>query len=274
MENNAHYKLVGIFVITLIAAIVLGIIWLSSGFSFEHYKSYMVYMQESISGLSIDGPVEYNGVNVGTVKSIELNQKNPQLVELLLSIKSTTPITKGTIATLNTRGFTGVAFVALKDKSTDLRPLLAEPGEPYPIIPTAPSFFLRLDTALTQLTRNFKSIADSFNKLLDKDNQLAIKTILKSLEVFTEELAANKENFTIILNNASKASDQLTTLLQSSTITMRLIQDQTIPGTSQVLNNLNDLTRNLSEFSTLLKQNPSVVVRGADQQTLGPGETR
>src|ERR1700728_394360 len=121
METNVSYTVVGAFVITLLTATILAIIWLSSGFSFDQYSTFMVYMQESVTGLSIDSPVELNGVNVGTVSSITLNRKNPQLVELLLSIRNDTPLTKGTVATLNTRGFTGIAYLALKDKSTNLR---------------------------------------------------------------------------------------------------------------------------------------------------------
>src|SRR3990167_1857409 len=113
METNVSYTIVGAFVITLLTAMVLAIIWLSSGFSFDQYTTYLVYMQESVSGVSVDSQVEFNGVNVGTVKSISLNHKNPQLVELLLNIKKDTPVTRGTVATLNSRGFTGIAYLAL-----------------------------------------------------------------------------------------------------------------------------------------------------------------
>lgn len=274
METNVNYTAVGVFVIGLVTAIILGIIWLSSGFSFEQYKKYMVYMQESVSGLSIDSPVEYNGVNVGSIKSIELNEENPQLVEVLLNIKKNTPITRGTIATLNTRGLTGLTFIALKDRSTDLRPLVAEPGEPYPIIPTTPSIFVRLDTALSQMTKSFKSIAESIQHLLDKDNLLNFKKILANLQVVTGEFAANDKNFTQIMNNTVKISEQMTPLLQSSTQAMLTLRTQTLPDAYQLLNSLNDVTRNLSTVSQEIKQNPSILLRGVDRQTLGPGERK
>ena len=141
METNINYTIVGVFVITLISAMILAIIWLSSGFSLAQYRIYQLRMTESVSGLSIDSPVEYNGVNVGSVSSIALEPNNPQMVDVLLSINTTTPITYGTVATLNTRGLTGITIVALKDKSLDTRPLVKEKGQAYPIIQTAPSFF-------------------------------------------------------------------------------------------------------------------------------------
>lgn len=274
METNVSYTIVGAFVITLLTAIILAIIWLSSGFSFDQYRTYLVYMQESVSGVSIDSPVEFNGVNVGTVKSISLNRRNPQLVELLLSIKTDTPITKGTAATLNSRGFTGIAYVALKDKSTDLRPLVKEKGQPYPVIPATPSLLMRLDTALTKVSKSIQSVSESIQVLLNKENQQSIRGILLNVEQITGNLAANNQKLTAILDNTAKASAQFAPLLKSSQYTMQTLERQTLPATYDVLNNLSDVTRTLSQLANELKQNPSILIRGAAPQAPGPGEKR
>ena len=253
METNVNYTLVGGFVIILLTVIVLGIIWLSSGFSFERYATYAVYMQESVTGLNIDSPVEYNGVNVGSVRSIELNQKNPRLVEVLLKIKGDTPVTVGTVATINSKGITGIAYVALKDVGHDLQPLSIKPGETYPVIQTAPSLFLRLDTALGELSGDFRKISDSIQTLLDNENQRSIKETLSNLEKITNTLAINSQKFNMILENTSKASQQFMPLLT----------------------NLDEMTRNLAGVSADMKQNPSILIRGIDNQPrLGPGETK
>lgn len=274
METNINYTLVGAFVITLVTAIVLAIIWLSSGFSFEKYSTYIVYMQESVSGLNIDAPVEYNGVSVGTVRQIDLNHKNPELVEVLLSIKSNTPITRGTEATLTTRGITGITYIALKDKSTDLRPLVALPGQPYPVIKSSPSLFMRLDAALSQLSNNFNKISESLQSVLDKENVASIHQTLQNIERVTGTLAANSKKMDVILENASKASQQFGPLIQSSTTTMRMLESQTLPAMYRLLSNLDDVTRTLSQVSTELKQNPSILIRGSSKPVLGPGEKR
>lgn len=274
MDTNINYTLVGAFVVTLVSFTVLAIIWLSSGFSVEHYSNYLVYMYESISGLNIDSPVEFNGVDVGTVSAIQLDHKNPQLVKLLLKIKSTTPITQGTVATLTSKGVTGVSFVSLKDKSTDLRPLVAVGNEPYPVIKTAPSLFMRLDTALSQLTTNLHEVTQSIQSVLDKENLQSIKGILINLQKVTENLAMNNERMTKILENTSKASAQFAPLLHSSIGTMNTIQSQTLPATYQLIENLNTMTRNLTQVSAQVKQNPSILIRGAPSPQLGPGEVK
>lgn len=274
METNVNYTIVGVFVITLLMAIVLGIIWLSSGFRYDSYSTYIVYMQESVAGLSIDSPVEFNGVDVGSVKQIQLNRKNPQLVELLLNIKHNTPITMGTVATLTTRGVTGVTYIALKDKSTDLRPLIIGPGERYPVIKTAPSLFMRLDTALNQITTNLHQVSESIQSVLDKDNQRSIKETLQNLSRVTGTLAENSARMNEILENTAKASQRFQPLLKASESSMRILETQTLPSAYRTLNNIDQVARTLSEVAVELKQNPAMLVRGTYPPALGPGEKR
>lgn len=272
METNINYAAVGAFVIALITAMVMAIIWLSSGFSMQKYITYKVYMQESVSGLSIDSPVEFNGVDVGSVTSVTLDKTNPQLVVLMLNISATTPITQGTVATLKTRGVTGITFMALTDKSEDMRQLTVMKGEQYPVIPTAPSLFTRLDTALSSLSDNLHDVSVSVRELLDKDNQKNIKQILLNLSEVTGALAANNERMTQIMTNTERASKEFLPLVRSSSDAMRMLQLQTLPATYQLINNLNVISRSLTGVAADLQQNPSILIRGVQRQSSGPGE--
>jgi phospholipid/cholesterol/gamma-HCH transport system substrate-binding protein len=275
VDTHVNYTAVGAFVILLFAAIIFSIIWLSSGFSFEHYSPYIVYMQESVTGLSPDALVEYNGVDVGTVEKIEINHKNPQLVELLLRVKNNTPITQGTVATLNSRGLTGLTYISLKDKGSDLRPLTILPGQAYPVIKTAPSLFTRLDTALSKLSSSLNSITESIQSVLNEENQRSIKAILKNLQQVTGMLAANNQKLTTILKNTAKASREFMPLVQSSTTTMQMLQTQMLPTTYHLLANLEDASRVFTAVSAEIKQNPAILIRGKDEQgSLGPGEIK
>lgn len=274
METNVNYTIVGVFVISLLLAIVLGIIWLSSGFSLKSYTNYLVYMKESISGLNLDSPVEFNGVDVGVVKKIKIDQKNPQLVEVLISIQSDTPVTIGTEATLNTRGFTGVTYMTLKDKGLDLRPLVALEGQTYPVIKTSPSLLLRLDAALTHLTKNFRKVANSIQAVLDQGNLASIKQILINLQNVSANLAANNQKLSRIMENTARATRDLSPLMQQSISTLRTLETQTLPSTYRFINHLDQTSRTLNEIVQDLKQNPSMLIRGVDRSGLGPGETQ
>jgi phospholipid/cholesterol/gamma-HCH transport system substrate-binding protein len=181
METNVRYTVAGLFVLAMFTFIILGIIWLSSGFSNEKYHYYLVYMKESVSGLTVDSSVEFNGVNVGKIDQININKKNPQLVELVLKLKETTPVTMGTKAKLGVRALSGMTYILLEDKGNDKRPLLAQNGEPYPVIETTPSILIRLDTTLTQMSDSFRQISNSFKSLLSPENLQAIRRLLQKL---------------------------------------------------------------------------------------------
>lgn len=251
METNVRYTIVGAFVLILFAVVILGVIWLSSGLSIETYDTYKVYMKESVSGLAVDAVVEFNGVNVGTVKKIQISEKNPNLVELLLRIRSNTPISEGTRASMNMRGLTGVTFMALKDTTTDRKRIKILPGEEYPIIQTTPSLLMRFDIALTKLNESLHSVSVSVEHLLSKEN----------IQLFND-----------IMVNLRKVTGEMSPLLQNSITTIDLFNRQTIPATNQAIINLDNIMVNMLEITSELKNNPSVLIRGKEPRQLGPGE--
>jgi len=237
MEAKTNYTMAGVFVIFFSAVITLGVIWLSSGLSTKKYTYYTVYMKESVSGLSEEGPVEFNGVKVGTVEEMKIHADNPQLVELRLKVQSDTPISQGTKAKLSTRALTGIAYILLEDKGLDRSPLRLQPHERYPVISTEPSLLVRLDTIVTQMKDSFEELSESIQSLLNEKNLAAIKQIL-----------------------------------QSSQETMSVLKTETIPATTEAINNLNHLSQGLFELSSEIKQDPSILIRGKPAQPRGPGE--
>lgn len=272
MDTNVNYTIVGVFVVALVAAIVFGIIWLSSGLSTTQNTYYEIYMKESVAGLSVDSVVEFNGVNVGTVKKIEIDSHDPRLVYVLLSVKDKTPVSQGTKATLNTKGFTGVAYVALEDDGSNPKPLVKLPNEPYPIINTSPSFFWRIDTGMKKLNENVTKVTKSLQALLDDENLQSIKEILIDVRHVTRTLATNTEQINTILHNTAQASGQILPVMQSSQEMLRNLNTQVIPAAAKAMVNLDLITENLSAVSRELKENPAVMIRGKTEQPLGPGE--
>jgi phospholipid/cholesterol/gamma-HCH transport system substrate-binding protein len=61
-------------------------------------------MEESVSGLYVNAPVKFRGVEVGRVNALGLRPDNPQQVRITLAIESGVPITVDTVATLAFQG--------------------------------------------------------------------------------------------------------------------------------------------------------------------------
>ena len=123
MKARTSYVLVGLFVLTLGVVLIAAILWLTTGGPPKDYDFYLVYMTESVTGLNLDAPVKYKGVNRGRVREIELDPNDPERVRVLLVVQKGTPINSATKATLEYQGLTGIASINLVGGSKDAQPL-------------------------------------------------------------------------------------------------------------------------------------------------------
>ncbi len=275
MENGINTKARFMFVVFLLIAISAGSAWYF--FSVSQYATYQIDTQESVSGLIADAPVEFHGVDVGKVKSIRL--VNPRSVSIVVRIDKGAPVTSASIATITsrglaTRGFTGYAYIALEDVGSDSRPLTTRPGAPYPIIPTAPSKVMTLDTTLNQVKDNFQVLTDLMVTILDTKTVASLKQSADSLQLATNALAKNTEKLNAIVANTERASQRFEPLLQSSHDTVRALQTQILPEAYKALSNLDNLSTSLTDLSTKISRDPSSLIRGTAPPPSGPGEKK
>jgi phospholipid/cholesterol/gamma-HCH transport system substrate-binding protein len=208
MESKVNFAAVGAFVIVLAVAMLGGALWLSSGKTYRKaYDTYETYMTESVSGLNLNAPVRYLGVDVGRVRRIMLAPGNVEQVQLTLDIERGTPVKQDTLATLRTQGLTGIAFVELSAGRKDSPTVRALPGEPYPVIASAPSLVERLETATPVLLANLTRMIDQLNRLLDEPNRGAVGATLANLAVLTRTLAERSSAIDATLGNAARTMD-------------------------------------------------------------------
>lgn len=307
MEAKINYTVVGIVVLILIAGLIASGLWLSVGFEQKKYKTYEVYMHEAVSGLSNEAAVKFNGVQVGFVNKIEINQEDPQQVRLLLNIEEGTPITTSTSATLISQGITGVTYVGLSASSSDLTPLQKLPDHPYPIIPSKPSLFHQLDSVLKDVSENVNKVSIEVSRIFDKENAAYIKKTLSNFKEVTDVLAkdskhihqslenadvflkntanASKEfpavvadfkkgvkKFNTMANSVSKAGDEISETMKAGKLAINKISQQAVPPAVILLRKLDIIANNIEKLSAQLRQNPSVLIRGTKAPKPGPGE--
>jgi phospholipid/cholesterol/gamma-HCH transport system substrate-binding protein len=271
IENRARLA----FALLVLSAIVAGLVWyyLSS----SQYATYQIRTQDSVSGLIADAPVEFHGVEVGKVKRVELN--DPHSVSVLLNIDKQVPITATTVATITarglaTRGFMGYVYVALEDPGTDSSPLAAPPGSPYPLIRSAPSRSVNLDSAISQVSENVQAMTELVRSVLDKKTITSLKQTLDNLQQVTAMLEENNKKLSAIILNSEQASNQLQPLLQSSNDAVKTLQQQILPEAYRTLNGLDKLSGTLNGVASKINRDPSLLLRGSAAPAPGPGETK
>ena len=133
MESKFNYTIVGLFVVVLFTGFIGVSFWLSTEGTIKRHVYYSIYVTESVSGLSKQSPVKFNGVDVGYVKDIEINQNNLQEVQIIVSVEADVPINQGTVAVLSSQGLTGIMYVELEAKAPSAPPIKLIAGQPHPI---------------------------------------------------------------------------------------------------------------------------------------------
>lgn len=287
MESKANYTLVGLIVVILLAGLLTTGLWLSVGFDQKKYNTYVVFMEEAVSGLSDDSLVKFNGVKVGYISEIQLNRLDPEKVKILLKIQEGIPITTHTQATLIAQGITGTTYLGLSVTSSDTTPLTKKPGEKYPEIPYKASFLNKLEQAIEDLSKDL-------NGILNKENTANLSQILRHIEVVTHEFAKNKTSlnatlqdlpklmdsmrksinaFTNMSHDVATAGKQLNTTMIAGRNTIDKISQQAIPPAVILLQRLDTIATNLEKISADMRQNPAVIIRGTTPPKPGPGES-
>ena len=222
MEDKVNLSVVGAFVVVLTVALIAGGLWIASGsYSRKVYDPYETYMTESVAGLNLNSTVRYRGVEVGRVRRIELAPGNVEQVQVTLDIERGTPVKTDTVATLQTQGLTGIAYVELRGGRKDSLPLRAAPGQQVPVITSGPSLLDRLETVTPVLLANLARSVDNLNAMLDDSNRNALRSMLADLAVLTQTLAKRSSTIDAALLGAARtmdstaqASAQLPQLLQ------------------------------------------------------------
>lgn len=251
MENKFSYFIVGFFVLFFTFILIVWGAWIFSTGKGRSYSTYTVYMNESVAGLNINAPVKYNGVDVGYVAALGLDERDPQRVQVLLDIEKGTPINAGTTATMMTQGLTGIGYIGLKMMDLKLGPIKTPKGEKYPVIKAAPSLLLRLDTSLTKLVRSLENISENMSQLVTPANTKSITNTLASVDRITSRITdQDLAKLNVVLDNGAQSSEALTQLLLS----------------------LNQSASQVQQLTHRLTQNPSILIRGQQPLPPGPGE--
>jgi phospholipid/cholesterol/gamma-HCH transport system substrate-binding protein len=189
METRANYVLIGLFTLAVIASAFGFVLWFQSLHTAKARSPLRIVFEGPAAGLRNGGNVNFNGIRVGEVVSVKLD--NPRRVVALAMVENNAPIRKDTLVGLEFQGLTGVAAISLKGGEEAAPPApLDEDG--IPILTADPN-------KLQDVTEAIRATLQNINKVV-ADNQDAVKNSLKNLEVFTTSLSRNSERIDAIMS--------------------------------------------------------------------------
>ena len=72
MSKHANPTVIGAFVVGAVILAVTAILLLGSGDLFIQKPRFVLYFKGSVKGLNVGSPVNFRGVNIGTVTNVQL----------------------------------------------------------------------------------------------------------------------------------------------------------------------------------------------------------
>lgn len=195
MERHANYALVGIIsVLTLIAAIIF-VVWLGQAQFNREHDLYRIIFRGPVRGLSVGADVQFNGIKVGQIQHITLDEKDPNRVLTDIEVDHGTPVRIDSLASTETQGISGVSIVQIS-AGTPSKPLLrkARRGR-RPIIASKPNALSSLLQGGGQMVESATEALQRVNRLLSDQTIRDVGSAVHDLRLTTGEIAANRAMF-------------------------------------------------------------------------------
>jgi phospholipid/cholesterol/gamma-HCH transport system substrate-binding protein len=208
VETRANYVLVGTSVLAAIAAILIFIFWLGRNQLSKHEETYYTYFTGSVTGLSSGSPVRYRGVPVGTVGYIAIDPDNIERIRVTLKLRPNTPIKTDTVASLETAGITGGAYIELTGGTQGSPDLPSVNGE-VPVIKSENSSLQSLVDDAPKLLGKLNQLADQANGLLSNDNIKRLSSAFDHLDKLSASLDSLGPDAKQTVSNLNKLTTDL-----------------------------------------------------------------
>jgi len=288
VENRAHALAAGLFTLVLAAALVAAGLWFRR--DDIRFSEYLVTTTSSVTGLKVEAPVRYRGVDVGRVESIRLEPGSSGRVHIRVGVHEDTPVTRGTYAQLGYQGVTGLAYVSLDDDGSSSEPLKGRDGEP-PRIELRPSIF---DSSM-DLVGSVKELSARLSEVLNEENRKLLTRALAGIDQASRQTAALAEKLQAAdvpalmgdaratladigklsrkLEERSAAFDRMAASLDEVGVAANSFNDETLPRINTLVDQLQREARTLDRVLNALGENPQSFVFGAQRGRPGPGET-
>ncbi len=220
METKANYVLVGIFTL-IVSLLAFGFVYWIARFGEARDSTPLdVRIPGSVTGLSVGSQVLFNGIKVGDVRRLHLDETNPAFVIVQTRVNASTPITRSTAATLGFQGLTGQAYIELKGGRLDEPNLLteaarentvahidADPSAVNNLLATAQDIFARANSVLSELEGFTKDVRGPLTQTIN-NTKVFTDALAKNAKV-VDELGANAGNINQIITDAKDMMDRL-----------------------------------------------------------------
>ena len=132
----------------------------------------------------VNRPVDHvNRLGDGpAVTDLQFDPSDPQRVIVTMQVQPNLNIREDSVASIDSQGFTGGAFVEITGGTAKSPLLVAKEGQRYPVIRTRQSTFAQLQQSVPEVVAKLSVAASRLNDLLNDNNRRSISHILANLD--------------------------------------------------------------------------------------------
>ncbi len=190
MKTRASNLMIGSTTLAVIAAAFVGLLGFQKIHGIQQRGPLRIIFEGSASGLRKGGGVNFDGVQVGEILSLKLD--NPRKVVALVRLDNSAPIRKDTVVGLEFQGLTGLAAISLTG-GADAAPPVPLDEDGIPVL-----------TADLSETESIRDTLHNVDRIL-VGNQATLKNALLNFETYTASLASKGDAIDSIIRKADNA---------------------------------------------------------------------
>jgi len=277
VETKANHVLIGLFTLGVVAALLLFVLWAAKYSSQSKFNEYDVVFREAVTGLSIGGLVQYNGITVGTVRALHLAPNDPRQVIARIRVNIDAPVKVDTKAKLGSSLLSGVAYVQLSG-GTPASPLLVQGDHPHvPVIIADESPLQKLLNSTEDIATTFTDVLYRINKLISDQNTASIGKSLANIQSLTDGLAGERENISALIRSTKESSERLDRTMGSAQKTFDTLNHELTSKLPGMVSKLDRSIAQLDSFTggadAVLKENRGALNSFASQGLAQVGPT-
>ena len=209
METRANFVLIGAMTILGVVGLLGLLIWFAKVEINRQYARYDILF-ESVSGLGMAADVRYNGLSVGQVTGLGLDDDAPGKVRVRIEVEADTPVRTDTVAQLKSQGVTGVSYVALTG-GTPSSAMLRDPDNPtsIPVITSERSLVQALTEDAPDMVAEAMAAIKEVRSFLGPENQAAVSNVLQNLDRASGQLDQALSDFSDISRTVSEGTAEI-----------------------------------------------------------------
>jgi phospholipid/cholesterol/gamma-HCH transport system substrate-binding protein len=278
MEKTTSQKIqLGLFVIIGLILFILSIYFIGDKQKMFGKTNHLIAVFNNVNGLQLGNNVRYSGINVGTVRNIEMINDTVIKVDMIIDESIFLHIKKNAVATISSDGLVGNMIINIIPRDSNASSV--EPGDAIQSLNRVRTDDILntlnvtnknaalLTSDLLEITKKIKQGKGTFGLLLN-DTIMSddLKQTLNNLKITTQGTSKTVDNLNLIINSLNK-KENVIGVLNDSAVANKMKDiivnlHNTSIGIDKVVSNLNETILNAKDGKgaiNYLSNNPNLV---------------